>query len=42
MLDSENKNTSIEQEYSWLRSLMHDVGVENLYQKFVPVGLSGK
>ena len=42
MLDSENKNTSIEQEYSWLRSLKHDVGIENLYQKFVPVGLSGK
>jgi hypothetical protein len=41
MLDVDNQSTSIEQEYSWLRNLMHDVGQENLYQKFVPVGTLG-
>ena len=41
MLDLDNHSTSIEQEYSWLRGLVNDVGLENLYQKFVPVGTLG-
>jgi hypothetical protein len=40
-LSIEDTSDGIENAYSWLRRLKNDIGVENMYQKFVPVGQLG-